>query len=374
MLKSPLHQFHIDHGAQMVEYAGWEMPIRYAGIREEHEQTRRSGSVFDVSHMGRLSVKGLHAKRLLERACSRRIGNMEQGQCRYALICNEQGGVRDDVIVMRQDEDEFLVVVNAANRPKIVDHLGSIIADRDLKVKLEDRTEKTAMVAVQGPKVMDLIAGVSSEIPTLKRYRFTVKNLMIMKLIVSRTGYTGENGVEVILPANMVPMAMKLLMKDVDPKDPDAVLKPAGLGARDTLRLEAGMPLYGHELGEDINALEVGLDFAIHLDKSVEEDGETFVGQEALVRTRDSGGPQRKLVGVQLEGKRTPRQGMAVKSGDEVIGVVSSGCASPTLGRPIAMAFVEAGRAEPGSPVQIDAERATLEGAICELPFYKAGK
>ncbi len=373
MLKSPLHQFHIDHGAQMVEYAGWEMPIRYAGIREEHEQTRRSGSVFDVSHMGRLSVKGLHAKRLLERACSRRIGNMEQGQCRYALICNEQGGVRDDVIVMRQDEDEFLVVVNAANRPKIVDHLGSIIADRDLKVKLEDRTEKTAMVAVQGPKVMDLIAGVSSEIPTLKRYRFTVKNLMIMKLIVSRTGYTGENGVEVILPANMVPMAMKLLMKDVDPKDPDAVLKPAGLGARDTLRLEAGMPLYGHELGEDINALEVGLDFAIHLDKSVEEDGETFVGQEALVRTRDSGGPQRKLVGVQLEGKRTPRQGMAVKSGDEVIGVVSSGCASPTLGRPIAMAFVEAGRAEPGSSVQIDAERATLEGAICELPFYKAG-
>ena len=374
MLKSPLHQFHVDHGAQMVEYAGWEMPIRYAGIREEHEQTRTSGSVFDVSHMGRLSVKGLHAKRLLERACSRRIGTMQQGQCRYSLMCNERGGVRDDVIVMRQDEDEFLVVVNAANRPKIVDHLGSIVAERDLKVKLEDRTEKTAMIAVQGPKVMDLISGVSSEIPTLKRYRFTVKNLMIMKLIVSRTGYTGEDGVEVILPSNMVPMAMKLLMKDVDPKDPDAVLKPAGLGARDTLRLEAGMPLYGHELGEDINALEVGIDFAIHLDKNTDEDGETFVGQEALVETRDGGGPARTLVGVRLDGKRTPRQGMAVKSGDATIGVVSSGCASPTLGQPIAMAFVESGRVEPGSAVQIDAERATLEGEVCELPFYKAPK
>ena len=374
MLKSPLHQFHIDHGAQMVEYAGWEMPIRYAGIREEHEQTRTSGSVFDVSHMGRLSVKGLHAKRLLERACSRRIGTMQQGQCRYSLMCNETGGVLDDVIVMRQDEDEFLVVVNAANREKIVVHLRSIIAERELSVKFEDRTEKTAMIAVQGPKVMELIAGVSSEIPTLKRYRFTVKNLMIMKLIVSRTGYTGENGVEVILPANMVPMAMKLLMKDVDPKDPNAVLKPAGLGSRDTLRLEAGMPLYGQELGEDINALEVGLDFAIHLDKTVDADGETFIGQEALIATRDSGGPKRALVGIELEGKRTPRQGMAIKAGDETVGVVSSGCSSPTLGKCIAMGFVETGRVEAGSAVQIDAERAVLEGAVVPLPFYKAGK
>ena len=374
MLKSPLHQFHIDHGAQMVEYAGWEMPIRYAGIQQEHEQTRRSGSVFDVSHMGRLSLKGLHAKRLLERACTRRIGTMEKGQCRYSLMCNEAGGVRDDVIVMRQDDDEFLVVVNAANREKIIGHLNQIIGERELKVKLEDRTEKTAMIAVQGPKVMELIAGVSSEIPTLKRYRFTVKNLMIMKLIVSRTGYTGEDGVEVILPANMVPMAMKLLMKDVDPKDPDAVLKPAGLGARDTLRLEAGMPLYGHELGEQINALEVGLDFAIHLDKSVEHDGETFIGQEALLATREAGGPERTLVGIELEGKRTPRQGMEIKIGSETIGAVSSGCASPTLGRPIAMGFVKSGRVEAGSGVQIDAGRVVLEGKVVPLPFYKAPK
>ncbi|MEZ6243457.1 MAG: glycine cleavage system aminomethyltransferase GcvT [Phycisphaerales bacterium] len=374
MLKSPLHQFHVDHGAQMVEYAGWEMPIRYAGIREEHVQTRRSGSVFDVSHMGRLAIKGLHATRLLERACSRKIGSMSQGQCRYTLVCNERGGVRDDVIVMRMDEDEYLVVVNAANRAKIVDHLGSIVAERGFKVKLDDRTQSTAMVAIQGPKVMELISGVSKEIPALKRYRFTVKNLMIMKLIVSRTGYTGEDGVEVILPANMVPMAMKLLMKDVDPKDPNAVLKPAGLGARDTLRLEAGMPLYGHELGEEINALEVGVDFAISLDKNADEDGETFIGQEALVRTRELDGPRRKLVGIEVEGKRTPRQGMVVKSGDDVIGEVSSGCASPTLEKPIAMAFVAGGKSEVGSSVQIDAERAVLEGKIVALPFYKAGK
>ncbi len=374
MLKSPLHQFHVDHGGQMVEYAGWEMPIRYAGIREEHVQTRRSGSVFDVSHMGRLSVKGLHATRLLERACSRKIGSMQKGQCRYTLVCNERGGVRDDVIVMRTDDDEYLVVVNAANREKIVGHLGEIISERGFKVKLDDRTTNTAMVAIQGPKVMDLISGVSKEIPTLKRYRFTVKNLMIMKLTVSRTGYTGEDGVEVILPANMVPMAMKLLLKDVDPSDPNAVLKPAGLGARDSLRLEAGMPLYGHELGEQINALEVGVDFAISLDKNADEDGETFIGQEALIKTRDSGGPRRRLVGIEVEGKRTPRQGMVVKSADAVVGEVSSGCASPTLEKPIAMAFVDSEKVEAGSGVQIDAERAVLGGKVVPLPFYKAPK
>jgi len=373
VLQSPMHQFHVDHAAQMVEYAGWEMPIRYAGIREEHLQTRTSGSVFDVSHMGRLAISGLHAKRLLERACSRVIGTMQQGQCRYCLVCNENGGVRDDVIVMRQDEDKFLVVVNAANREKIVRHLESIIAERQFKVKLEDQTVKTAMVAVQGPRVMEVISKVSSEIPTLKRYRFTTKNFMIMKLIVSRTGYTGEDGVEVILPANMVSMAMKLLMKDIDPKDPNAVWKPAGLGARDTLRLEAGMPLYGHELEEDINALEVGVDFAISLDKNEDEHGETFIGQDALIATREAG-PKRKLVGLELEGKRTARQGMTVNGGGGAVGVVSSGCLSPTLEKSIAMAFVDVAKAEEGASLAVDTGKTEIPATVVPLPFYKAPK
>ncbi|MEZ6317663.1 MAG: hypothetical protein R3B49_02750 [Phycisphaerales bacterium] len=233
MHKSPVHDFHIKHGGHMVDYAGWELPIRFRSIRDEHEQTRKSGSVFDVSHMGRIEIKGLHARRLLERACSRRIGNMQAGQCRYTLICNERGGVRDDAVVMRLDDDEFLMVCNGANREKIGDHLASIAGERpEWKVKLEDKTLKTAMVAIQGPKVMELVSAVSKEIPTLKRWRFTVKNLMIIKLIVSRTGYTGEDGVEVILPASAVGMAMRLLILDVDPDDPNAVLKPAGLASR----------------------------------------------------------------------------------------------------------------------------------------------
>lgn len=375
LTETPLKSFHVDHNAQLVDFAGWEMPLKYGtSVREEHEQTRKSGGIFDVSHMGRLSVSGLHAKRLLEHTCSRNIGSMQDGQCRYSLMCNANGGVMDDVIVMRLDADDYIVVCNASNRAKIVNHLNKVIAERQFNVKFEDRTEKTAMVALQGPKVMDLVSGVSKEIPGLKRYRFAVKNLMIMKLYVSRTGYTGEDGVEVILPASAVGMAMKLLLKDVKMEEADALLRPAGLAARDSLRLEAGMPLYGHELGEDINALSCGVDFVIALDKSEEEHGETFIGQDALLKTQAEGGPATKLVGIEIDGKRTARQGMPILVGGEPVGVVTSGCLSPTLGKSIAMGFVPAAHAEIGIVVGIDAGSKTLDGVTVAMPFYKAPK
>lgn len=358
----------------MVDFAGWEMPMYYAGIHEEHHQVRNSGGLFDVSHMGRLRFTGRHARRLLERLCTRRIGDMATGQCRYSLMCNESGGVRDDVIVMRVEEDDFLVVVNGANREKIVGHVEQVRTADNLMAKVSDDTMSTAMVALQGPKVMELIARVSSEVPSLRRYRFAVKNLVIAKLIVSRTGYTGEDGVEVILPAGMVGMAMKLLLKDVNMKEAEARVKPAGLGARDTLRLEAAMPLYGHELGEEINALSCGVDFAIAMDKDKEEGGLPFVGQDALRRTRDAGGPKTKLVGIEIEGKRTARQGNAVLVSGRSVGSVTSACLSPTLGKPIAMAFVEAGVAAAGGAVQVDTGRGVLEGKIVAMPFYKAPK
>ena len=296
---------------------------------------------------------------------------MENGQCRYSLCCNERGGVRDDVIVYRMDDDEFLMVVNGANREKMLAHFEA--CKGDLAVKIEDQTLSTAMVALQGPKVIPMIARISTEVPTLKRYRFTVKNLMIMKLIVSRTGYTGEDGVEVILPGPMVGMAMSLLLKDIDIKSPDALIRPAGLGARDTLRMEAGMPLYGHELGEDINALECGVDFAISLDKDQGERGEKFLGMDALKQTA-AGGPQRKLVGVQIEGKRTARQGMPIKAGGRDVGIVTSACLSPALGYAIAMGFMNTANAEPAAVVSIDTGRGLLEGRVVKLPFYKAPK
>ncbi|MCW5753428.1 MAG: glycine cleavage system aminomethyltransferase GcvT [Phycisphaeraceae bacterium] len=374
LLHTPLHKYHVEHGAQMVEFAGWEMPIRYTSIADEHKQVRTSGGLFDVSHMGRVKISGRHARRLLERLCSRKISDMQAGQCRYSLCCNEQGGVLDDVIVYRFDDDEFLVVVNGANREKMLAHFEKVRSSEDLVAKIDDQTTKTAMVAFQGPKVIPFISRFSSEIPTLKRYRFTVKNLVIAKLTVSRTGYTGEDGVEVILPASMVDMAMKLLLKDVDAKAPDALVKPCGLGARDTLRLEAGMPLYGHELGEDINALACGVDFAISLDKDEGERGIPFIGIESLKRTRDAGGPAEKLVGIVCDGRRTPRQGMPIKLDEQIIGRITSGCLSPTLDQPIAMGFVRAEFAAPGTALGVDAGRAVLEGKVVALPFYKAPK
>lgn len=374
MQKSPLREFHIDMKAHMVEFAGWEMPLYYSGIQSEHVQVRTSGGVFDVSHMGRFKVSGRHARRLLERACTRRISDMEIGQCRYALVCNEQGGVRDDVIVYRLDDDQFLVVVNASNRAKLWEHFERVRAAGELKVSMDDQTLSTAMVALQGPRVIERIGQFSREVPTLKKYRFTVKNLLIAKLIVSRTGYTGEDGVEVILPTMAVGMAMKYLLQDIDMKADQALLRPAGLGARDTLRMEAGMPLYGHELGEEINALSCGVDFAISLDKADQDKGEPFVGMEALRRVRDQGGPARLMTGFLVDGKRSARQGMPVVQGGKQVGVITSGCPSPTLGVCIAMGFLDKDLRAIGTGVEIDTGKGLLAAKVAPLPFYKAAK
>lgn len=379
MLRTSLHSFHVEHQATLVDFAGWEMPIAYkgpgGGILKEHEATRTSGGLFDVSHMGRVKLTGRHARRLLERVCTRRISDMQPGQCRYSLACNEKGGVHDDIIVYRMDDDDFLVVVNASNREKMLKHFEAVKTQNDFSLKIDDQTMSTSMVALQGPKMMDLIGKVSREIPTLKRYRFAVKNLVVMKLIVSRTGYTGEDGVEVILPNAAIGMGLKLLLKDAGLEEERGLVKPCGLGCRDTLRLEAGMPLYGHELGEEINALSCGVDFAIALEKHTMERGEPFIGQDALLRTRDAGGPAKRLVGFALEGKRSARQGMAILAGGKPVGEVTSACLSPTLGFPIGMGFVDKSVAGEGAAVQIDTGKdLLLGGQTRKLPFYNPTK
>lgn len=379
MQRTPLYDEHVRRGGQMVDFAGWEMPIMYkwpdelgggGGVHDEHKQVRSSGGFFDVSHMGRVRFKGRHARRVLERLCTRRVSDMQPGQCRYSLMCNDRGGVKDDVLVYRLDDDDFTVVVNASNREKLLPHFEEVKGD--LSCTIDDRTMKTAMVAIQGPKVMDMVSQFSKEIPTLKRYRFVEKNYLVMKLLVSRTGYTGEDGVEVILPANMVSMAMKMLMKDVG-DGAEAVVKPAGLGCRDTLRMEAGMALYGHELGEEIPALATGLGFAMDIDKDQDERGEPYVGMDALKQQRDNPTPT-TLVGIELGGKRTARQGMTVLAAGEPAGEITSGCLSPTLGRPIAIAYVKREHAETGAAIEVDAGRSRLAGVVCALPFYKKPK
>lgn len=381
MLHTPLYQYHVDHGGKMVDFAGWSMPLTYTwpdgngGITAEHHQVRTSGGMFDVSHMGRVKITGRHARKFLERVVSRRITDMKATQCRYGFVLNDEGGIKDDVIVYRMDEDEFLVVVNASNRTKLLEHFARVQQSESLNLTIDDQTQKTAMVAIQGPKVMSFISAFSKEVPSLKKYFFAVKNLLVMKLVVSRTGYTGEDGVEVILPGAMVGMAMKLILRDIKPDDPNALIKPCGLGARDTLRLEAGMPLYGHELGEDTPALATGYDFAISMDKHTHERGERFIGQDALERLRDAGGPPQRLVGLAIDSKRSPRQGMRVVVKDDPVGIVTSGAPSPTLNHPIAMAYVPAALAAEGTSLQIDTGKGDrLEGRVVKLPFYKAPK
>jgi len=366
-LRTPFYDYHQSHDAKFVDFAGWDMPVHYGSIIDEHQYTRQTASLFDVSHMGRIEIKGRGARKLLERTLTRRITDMEVKQCRYSLICNEQGGVMDDVIVYRFD-DHWLLVVNAINRQKIYDHLLAVQKAEDYVANIKDVTQDTAMVAVQGPKVMDIIGKFSKEVPTLGKYRFTVKNMLVLKMTISRTGYTGEDGVEVILGAKMASMAIKLLLKE---GDDGLAIKPAGLGARDTLRIEAGMPLYGHELDEETNPLEAGLDFAVSLDKdTIDSDGPPvprFIGQDALQAIADTG-PSKKLVMLKLEGKRSPRQGMEVMKDGQVIGHVTSGCLSPTLGHPIALAYLNADATEIDDAVNIMIGDTPISATISHQP------
>jgi glycine cleavage system T protein (aminomethyltransferase) len=345
-----------------VEFAGWEMPILYRGIVDEHEQTRNSGSLFDVSHMGRLYFNGKDAQKFLDHVLTRNVAQQKVGQSRYSLACNESGGVIDDVIVSR-DEGHWLVVCNASNRERLVRHFEAARQERGgFDVRLDDRTESTAMVALQGPKVIDKLSEVlPTDLRSLKRYSFANDEVMMTRFTVFRSGYTGEDGVEMILPAKAATMAMRML--DARADRPGATIRPAGLGARDTLRLEAAMPLYGHELGDTIDPLSAGLAWAVDLG------GKEFIGAEAL-REKMARGIQRRLVGLELEGRRIARQGTPVKVNGKVVGDVSSGTFSPTLQKSIAMAFVESSIGE-GAEVVADLKGTDNPAKVVKLPFYK---
>ncbi|MBC7784060.1 MAG: glycine cleavage system aminomethyltransferase GcvT [Burkholderiales bacterium] len=365
MLKrTPFHAFHTTCGGRMVDFAGWEMPIMYRSIVDEHVQTRNSGSIFDVSHMGRLYFSGKDAIAFLNAVFTRDVEKMKVGQCRYGFICNDAGGILDDVIVSR-DKKQWLMVVNASNREKIVAHIHKVRHDRDYDFDLSDQTEATGMIALQGPKVIERIGGHLEAVANLKRYEFVSDTfMMLIKYTVSRTGYTGEDGVELILPAKMAATAMKMLAGKFD--RPDATLKPAGLGARDTLRLEAGMPLYGHELSETIDPISAGLGWAVDLTKE-------FIGAAALKKIVAEG-PKRKLIGLELQGRRIARQGTPIVKDGQVIGEVTSGTLSPTLQKSIAMAYVDAAFAAEGTTLAADLRGDHNPAVVVKLPFYKREK
>lgn len=362
MLKrTPFHAFHVSAGARLVDFAGWEMPLLYQSVVDEHVQTRTSGSLFDVSHMGRLQFTGPDAQPFLQRVLTRNVGNQQVGQSRYSLVCAESGGTLDDVIVSR-DANRWLVVCNASNRDKLVRHFTDLRRKWAMDFDLADQTEATAMLALQGPRVIEKLATVvPGDLRALKRYHFQTVDMLLVKATVFRSGYTGEDGVEIVLPATVASLAMKMLGGRFDP--PDATIKPAGLAARDTLRLEAGMPLYGHELTEAIDPLSAGLGWAVDLAKD-------FVGVEALRRIH-ADGPKRRLVGLELDGRRIARQGSAVLLHGAAVGEVTSGTLSPTLHKSIAMAYVDTACSAEGTPLAVDLKGQTGQAKIVKLPFYR---
>jgi len=362
MLKrTPFYDFHVAMGGRLVDFAGWEMPIMYRGIVDEHEQTRKSGSIFDVSHMGRLQFTGKDATAFLNRVVTRNVVEQKIGQCRYSLVCNPAGGVMDDIIVSR-DVKHWMMVCNASNREKLVKYFSEVRRQTGMDFDLADQTESTGMVAIQGPAVNDRVADLLPvDVRAMKRYQFESGSLLLTKFTVFRSGYTGEDGIEVVIPAKVAGMAMKMLAGKMD--KPDAAIKPAGLGARDTLRLEAGMPLYGHELGEEIDPISAGLAWAVDLKKD-------FVGAEPL-RKIAADGPKRKLVGLELEGRRIARQGTPVLKDGKPVGQVTSGTFGPTVQKSIAMAFVDAIHATEGTTLEVDLKGTMNPARVVKLPFYK---
>ena len=363
MKQSPLHSTHIRLGAKMVDFAGWNMPVTYRGIVEEHNYTRNAVSLFDVSHMGRLRFVGDDVEACLERVCTRKLAGTEIGQCRYSHVCREDGGVLDDVIVSR-DEGYWTMVCNASNRKKIVAWIRRQTAGR--KFELIDETLETAMVALQGPLAVEECARLLPfEVKSIKRYRFKSGVLVTFNYAVYRSGYTGEDGFEIVVPAKAVPLVAPRLFGD-EADAADSPIQPAGLGARNTLRLEAGMPLYGHELSEEWDSLTAGQGWCVHLEKD-------FIGAEAM-RKLQTKGLGRTIVGLELEGRRTARQGYAVHAGDHAVGKVTSGCLSPTLGKSIAMALVGTEHADEGDELQIDFNGRRTACKVVKLPFYKQSK
>ena len=363
LLTPPLHDWHAAHGGRLVDFAGWSMPVQYSSIVEEHTATRTAAGAFDISHMGRLRFSGAGAAAFLDRLLTRRVVGMPAGKIRYSLVTNEAGGILDDVLVYHLLEPDgqpfYYLVVNASNREKIVAWVRRHLAESH-DVSFADETIATAMIAVQGPKALAIAQPlVEAILMGLDNYTGLTTKIGGHTGIASRTGYTGEDGCELIVPAEAaLPLWEKLIA---------AGAKPVGLGARDTLRLEAAMPLYGHELSEQINPFQADLAFAVNL-----KDRE-FIGRAAL-EPQQNDPQQLKRIGLELSGKRVPREHFSLFVGDERVGEVTSGTFSPTLNRPIAMAYVAPRFAAIGTQLFVDIRGSREPASVVKLPFYSRRK
>lgn len=359
--RTPLYDEHVSLGARLVPFAGWEMPLQYSGIVAEHESVRRAAGLFDVSHMGQLQLSGPAAVDVLNGLVPSDVANLADGKALYTCFCNEEGGILDDVIVYRRSSDDLLVVCNAANHDKIAAHLARHTAD---SCGFADIGGERGLLALQGPAAMEILGRLgSSPSPGEGLARFQWRDVTIdgRPYSVARTGYTGEDGVELFSSAQDAVALWRALFQAGKPLG----LVPVGLGARDSLRLEASLPLYGNELDETTNPFEAGLGWIVKLD------GPTFVGKPALERAKASGGT-RVLVGFEMVGRGVARHGYPIlDASGERVGTCTSGGPSPTLGKPIGLAYVSPGASALGSRLLVDCRGKVIEARVVRPPFYK---
>ena len=357
-LHTPLFDWHRSHGGRLVEFGGWSMPVQYTTIVEEHLAVRQRVGLFDISHMGRLTFDGPGILHWLERVTTNQVVKLTDYQIQYSLMANNLGGVIDDILVYRQPF-AFLVVCNASNRTKV---LAQFERHRNgAEGNFHDRTEKTAMFAVQGPKAIETLQPLFDQpLEPLRYYHLTMGRILgRIDAVLSRTGYTGEDGFEVSVGAGSALELWNTLLESGKPHG----IQPCGLGARDTLRLEAGMPLYGHELSETIDPYTAGIPWAVKLDKG------DFVGREALVSKKLN--PTFRRIGLILDSRRIARQDASVLSGDREVGRVTSGTFSPTLQVSVAMALVSTEIASEGTLLSVDIRGNREPARVVKLPFYQ---
>jgi aminomethyltransferase len=360
-----LDALHRALGATMTDFAGWDMPLRYASEREEHQAVRTRAGLFDLSHMGEITVTGPQAGQALDHALVGHLSALAVGRARYTMICAPDGGILDDLIVYRLGDDEYMIVANASNAQTVLDAVS--VRAAGFEAEIRDDRDAYALLAVQGPEAPGILKSVTgADLDGLKYYAGLPGTVAGVDALIARTGYTGEDGFELFV----APGDAERLWQALTGAGADAGLVPCGLSCRDTLRLEAGMPLYGHELTAAVTPFDAGLGRVVKFDKPGD-----FVGREALaaaaVKAADV--PPRTLVGLIAEGRRVPRAGFAVTDASgAVIGEVTSGAPSPTLGAPIAMAYVDASHAAPGSAgVAVDIRGTHEPHRVVALPFYK---
>jgi aminomethyltransferase len=343
LLRTPLHDRHVALGAKLVPFAGWEMPVQYEGVIQEHRAVRTDAGVFDVSHMGELEVEGPRATELLQSLLSNDLDRIGTGQAQYTLLTNERGGIVDDLIAYRLDEFRYLLIVNASNRE--TDY--AWLKEREIRgTEVSDRSAEFGLLAVQGPRAIERLG-----LPAAQPFTFAEAELGGVAVMVNRTGYTGEDGCELLCDAADAPQLWDWVRAQG--------VAPCGLAARDSLRLEVCFPLHGNDISPDTDAISAGLGWVCALDKD-------FTGADELRRVKEAG-PERRLVAFVMEERAIPRQGMAVREGGEV----TSGTHSPMLDRGIGMGYVPAQLAEPETRITIDVRGRDRDARIVKKPIYK---